>query len=106
MAVVVSGDRREVQGTGLSWCQDERPQEALEGEPGFMFSRSSTEQTSQDDNVTRMDLSNVDATSTRPVTVITLPASTGGVAKLAPVGSDNVISHVDGRRMWGEFIGE
>ena len=24
MAAVVSGDRRELQGTGLSWCQDER----------------------------------------------------------------------------------
>ena len=44
MAAVVSGDGREVQGAGLSWCQDERPQEALEGEPGFMFSQSSTEQ--------------------------------------------------------------
>ena len=30
MAAVVSGDRRELQGTGLSWCQDERPQEALD----------------------------------------------------------------------------
>jgi len=68
MAAVVSGDGREVQGTGLSWCRDERPQEALEGQPGFMFSQSSTEQTSQDDNVTRMDLSNEDAASTRPVT--------------------------------------
>mmetsp|Transcript_89716 Transcript_89716/g.131328 ORF Transcript_89716/g.131328 Transcript_89716/m.131328 type:complete len:288 (+) Transcript_89716:224-1087(+) len=98
MAAVVSGDGREVQGTGLSWCRDERPQEALEGEPGFMFPQSSTEQTSQDDNVTRMDLSSVDAASTRPVTVITMPASTGGVEKLAPAGSDNVMSQVDGRR--------
>jgi len=72
MAAVVLGDRRETKGSDRNWCRDERPQDSLEGELGFMFSQESTEETSQDD---------------LPAATITLPAATGAVTELASAGS-------------------